>query len=44
MFAALAGGALIVVRPGEDAAGLAQLRRRLTRCAAAPVATVFNQT
>ena len=44
MFAALAGGALIVVRPGEDAAGLARLRRRLTRCAAAPVATVFNQT
>src|SRR5258705_7185803 len=33
MFAALAGGALIVVRPGEDAAGLARLRRRLTRCA-----------
>lgn len=43
MFAALAGGALIVVRPGEDAAGLARLRRRLTRCAATTVATVFNQ-
>src|SRR6267143_875288 len=40
MFAALAGGALIVVRPGEDAAGLSRLRRRLTRCAAQPVATV----
>src|SRR5438128_1903184 len=44
MFAALAGGALLVVRPGEDAARLARLRRRLTRCAARPVATVFNQT
>src|SRR5437763_461716 len=44
MFAALAGGALIVLRPGEDAAGLARLRRRLTGCAAAPVATGFNQT
>jgi Mrp family chromosome partitioning ATPase len=44
MFAALAGGVLLVVRPGEDAARLARLRRRLTRCAARPVATVFNQT
>jgi protein-tyrosine kinase len=44
MFAALAGGALLVVRPGEDTARLARLRRRLTRCAARPVATVFNQT
>ena len=44
MFAALAGGALLVVRPGEDAARLARLRRRLTRCAARPVATVFNQS
>jgi Mrp family chromosome partitioning ATPase len=44
MFAALAGGALLVVRPGEDAARLARLRRRLTRCAAQPVATVFNQS
>ena len=44
MFAALAGGALLVVRPGEDAARLARLRRRLTRCAALPVATVFNHT
>jgi Mrp family chromosome partitioning ATPase len=42
MFAALAGGALIVVRPGEDAAGLSRLRRRLTHCAARPVVTVFN--
>ena len=44
MFAALAGGALLVVRPGEDAARLARLRRRLARCAARLVAAVFNQT
>jgi len=44
MFAALAGGALVVVRKGEDAGRLASLRRRLTRCAARPVATVFNYT
>jgi protein-tyrosine kinase len=44
MFAALAGGALVVVRKGEDAERLAQLRRRLTRCAARPVAVVFSQT
>ena len=44
MFAALAGGALLVVRPGEDAVRLARLRRRLTCCKALPVATVFNQT
>jgi len=44
MFAALAGGALLVVRPGEDAARLARLRRRLTRCAARPVAAVFNHS
>jgi Mrp family chromosome partitioning ATPase len=43
IFAALAGGALLVVRPGEDAARLASLRRRLTRCAARPVSTVFNR-
>ena len=43
LFAALAGGALLVVRPGEDAARLATLRRRLTHCAARPVATVFNR-
>jgi protein-tyrosine kinase len=42
IFAALAGGALLVVRRGEDAARLARLRRRLTRCRARPVATVFN--
>ena len=42
MFAALASGALLVVRPGEDGTCLAQLRGRLTRCAAVPVATVFN--
>jgi Mrp family chromosome partitioning ATPase len=42
MFAALAGGALLVVRPGEDAARLVRLRRRLRRCSAQPVATVFN--
>ena len=40
--AALAKGALLVVRPGEDGARLAGLRRRLARCAAIPVATVFN--
>lgn len=43
MFAALAGGALLVVRPGEDAARIARLRRRLTHCNARPVATVFAQ-
>jgi len=42
MFAALAKGALLVVRPGEDGARLAWLCRRLARCAAVPVATVFN--
>lgn len=44
MFAALAGGALLVVRRGEDAGRLASLRRRLVRCAAKPVAAVFNYT
>jgi len=44
MFAALAGGALLVVRKGEDAGRLASLRRRLTKCAAKPVAAVFNYT
>lgn len=43
LFAALAGGALLVVRPGEDAARLAALRRRLTHCAARPVATIFSR-
>jgi receptor protein-tyrosine kinase len=42
MFAALARGALLVVRPGEDGERLAWLRRRLGHCAAVPVATVFN--
>lgn len=44
IFAALAGGALLVVRPGEDAARLSQLRRRLTRCNARPVVAVFNRS
>ncbi len=42
MFVALASGALLVVRPGEDGERLAGLWRRLARCAAVPVATVFN--
>jgi receptor protein-tyrosine kinase len=42
MFAALASGALLIVRPGEDGERLAGLWRRLARCAAVPVATVFN--
>jgi protein-tyrosine kinase len=44
MFSALAGGALVVIRKGEDARRLACLRRRLARCAARPVAAVFNYT
>lgn len=44
MFAALAGGALLVVKPGEDARRLARLRRRLARCKARTVATVFNDS
>lgn len=43
IFAALAGGALLVVRRGEDAARLSQLRRRLTHCNARPVGTVFSR-
>lgn len=43
IFAALAHGALLVVRPGEEAARLAKLRRRLTHCKARPVGTVFNR-
>ena len=43
MFAALAKGALLVVRPGEDGSRLAELRQRLTRCAAVPVASVFHR-
>ena len=42
MFAALAGGALLVVRKGEDAVRLTRLRRGLARCRARPVATVFT--
>ena len=42
MFAALAGGALLVVRPGEDAARLVRLRSRLARLRARVVATVFS--
>ena len=44
MFSAVAGGALVVVRKGEDARRLAGLRRRLARCAARPVVTVFSYT
>lgn len=43
IFAALAGGALLVVRPGEDAARLSRLRRRLTHCNARPVASLFSR-
>src|SRR3954462_2259100 len=43
IFAAVAGGALLVVRPGEDAARLSRLRRQLTRCNALPVASIFNR-
>jgi protein-tyrosine kinase len=42
IFAALARGALLAVRRGEDVARLARLRRRLTRCAARLVASVFT--
>jgi Mrp family chromosome partitioning ATPase len=42
MFAALAGGALLVVRPGEDARRLVRLRSRLARVRARVVATVFS--
>jgi len=43
IFSALAGGALLVVRPGEDASRISRLRRRLAFCRAQPVATVFNR-
>lgn len=43
IFAALAGGALLVVRPGEDASRISRLRQRLTFCRARPVATVFSR-
>jgi receptor protein-tyrosine kinase len=42
MFAALASGALLIVRPGERSRRLAALRRRLQRCGARPVASIFN--
>lgn len=42
MFAALAGGALLVVRPGEKAVRLAGLRARLARCRARLVGAVFS--
>ena len=42
LFAALAHGALLVVCAGEDAGHIAALRRRLTHCAAQPVATVIS--
>jgi protein-tyrosine kinase len=42
IFVALARGALLAVRRGEDVARLARLRRRLMRCAARPVASVFT--
>jgi Mrp family chromosome partitioning ATPase len=43
MFAALAGGAIVVVRPGEDPARLARLRARLARCSAGPVAALLSR-
>jgi protein-tyrosine kinase len=43
MFAALARGALLIVRPGERSRRLAALRRRLARCGARPVASIFNR-
>jgi Mrp family chromosome partitioning ATPase len=43
IFAALAGGALLVVRPGEDAARISHLRRRLTHCNARPVSSIFSR-
>jgi len=42
MFAALAGGALLMVRPGEDAARLSRLRLRLARLRARVVAAIFS--
>jgi len=44
MFAALAGGALVVARPERtDARALGRLRRSLERCSAHVVATVLNR-
>ncbi|MDQ5849178.1 MAG: CpsD/CapB family tyrosine-protein kinase, partial [Pseudomonadota bacterium] len=43
MFAALAGGAVVVARKGSaDARSLASLKRALARCASRVVATVLN--
>lgn len=43
IFAALAGGALLVLRPGQDATPLGALKKRLERCSARLVATVLNR-
>lgn len=43
IFAALAGGALVFAGKGTDAAELASLRRRLSRCAARVVGTVLER-
>jgi Mrp family chromosome partitioning ATPase len=42
MFAALARGALVIVRPGERARELALFGKRLARCAAPPIAALFR--
>jgi Mrp family chromosome partitioning ATPase len=42
IFAALAGGALVVVRPGEDARVLSRLARRLAFCRARPITALFR--
>lgn len=44
LFAALAGGALLLVRSGEDARALARMRLRLTRLHARPIATLIAHT
>jgi len=41
MFAALAGGAVVVVRRGEDGGVLARLRKRFARCRAQPIAALL---
>jgi Mrp family chromosome partitioning ATPase len=42
MFAALARGALVLVRPGERARDLSAFGKRLARCAARPIAALFR--
>ena len=42
IFAAHARGALVVVRPGEDARVLARLARRLAFCRAKPITALFR--